>query len=109
MKRLTDRGVKMMLREQYESLVYRTLIETELKGENIMNARGLEVTRKRDSEHGMKGEKMTIQSVEQRGGQVIVHLVSPENVSPPNVPQPAGMNHPTQEYTLEQFESNFEV
>lgn len=109
MKRLSESSIKRMLREQYESIVYKTLIETELKEKDIMDAAGLEVTRKRDSSQGKKGEKLTIHSVERRDGTVIVKLVSPENIVAPITPQSAGMNQPTQEYTLEEFESNFEV
>lgn len=109
MNRSSDREIKRMLREQYESLIYRTLIESEIKEKDIMDAAGLEVTRKRDSSRGKKGDKLTIHSVERRDGSVIVKLVSPENIVAPITPQSAGLNQPTQEYTLEEFESNFEV
>lgn len=105
----SHRNMIRILREQYESIVYKTLIESELKEKEIMDAAGLEVTRKRDSSHGMKGEKLTIHSVERRDGRVIVKLVSPENVVSPAVHQPAGASQPTQDYTLEDFESHFEV
>lgn len=105
----SHRNIIRMLREQYESIVYKALIESELKEKEIMDAAGLEVTRKRDSGRGKKGEKLTIHSVEKRDNQVIVKLVSPENVVSPIALQPAGMSQPTQEYTLEDFESNFDV
>lgn len=109
MRRLTEGSIKRMLREQYESLVYKTLIESELKEKDIIDAAGLEVTRKRDSKSGRKGEKLTIHSVERRDGRVIVKLISPDSIVAPVTPQSASMNQPTQEYTLEEFESNFEV
>ena len=99
-----------MLREQYESLVYSALIESELKEKEIMDAAGLEVTRKRDGNGGKKGDKCTIHSVEKRqDGRVVVRLVSPENIVAPITNQSTNANQPTQEYTLEDFESNFEV
>jgi len=99
-----------VLREQYESLVYSTLIETELKEKEIMDAAGLEVTRKRDGNGGKKGDKCTIHSVEKRpDGRVVVRLVSPENIVAPITAPNMNSNQPTQEYTLEDFESNFEV
>jgi hypothetical protein len=107
--KVTEKGIKMMMREQYESLIYRTLIESEIKEKDIMNAKGLEVTRKRDSSQGKKGEKLTISSVERQGGSVVIKLVSPENVVAPTAASNAGMNQPTQDYNLEDFESHFEI
>ena len=99
-----------LMREQYESIVYKALIESEIKETQIMDAAGLEVTRKRDSNGGKKGDKCTIHSVERRAdGKVVVRLISPENISGPITMQSLNMNQPTQEYTLEDFESNFEV
>ncbi len=109
METLNNHKVKRILREQYESMIYKVLIETELKEKQIMDAAGLEVTRSRDSDRGKKGDKLTIHSVERRGGSVIVKLVSPDNIVAPITPKSSGMNLPTQEYTLEEFESNFEV
>jgi len=107
-----DQHRKMIkiLREQYESLVYSALIETELKEKEIMDAAGLEVTRKRDGKGGKKGDKCTIHSVEKRpDGRVVVRLISPENIVAPVTTPAMNMNQPTQEYTLEDFESHFEV
>lgn len=109
MSRSSDRKIIGMIREQYESLVYRALIETEIKDSQIMHAAGLEVTRKKDSAGGRKGEKLTIHSVEKRGDETIVKLVSPDNITAPITPMSAGLNQPTQEYTLQKFEDEFEV
>lgn len=109
MRSRSDQQVIGIMREQYESRIYRVLIESSLKGGQIMGAAGLEVTRKRDGKGGVKGEKYTIHSVEKRGGEVIVKLVSPENVSAPVPGQPLSPSQPTQEYTLEEFEDNFDV
>jgi hypothetical protein len=110
MTKITHATMKRMLREQYESKVYSVLIETELKEKEIMDAAGLEVTRKRDGNGGKKGDKCTIHSVEKRAdGRVVVRLISPENITGPITMQSIGASQPTQEYTLEDFESNFEV
>lgn len=110
MRDQSHRKVIKVLREQYESLVYSTLIETELKEKEIMDAAGLEVTRTRDGNGGKKGDKCTIHSVEKRtDGRVVVRLISPENIVAPITTQATNPNQPTQEYTLEDFERNFEV
>lgn len=110
MRSESHKSVIRIMREQYESIIYTTLIESELKEREIMDAAGLEVTRSKDGSGGKKGDKFTIHSVERRANnQVIVRLISPENVTGPITSAPADVNQPTQEYTLEEFESNFDI
>jgi hypothetical protein len=110
MRKNSHAKIIKVLREQYESLVYSTLIESEIKEKEIMDAAGLEVTRTRDGNGGKKGDKCTIHSVEKRqDGRVVVRLISPENIVAPVTLPATNVNQPTQEYTLEDFESNFEI
>jgi hypothetical protein len=96
MKRRKDRIVEIM-REQYESRIYSTLLEMELSrsGKEILNAAGLEVTEK------STGDKYTIHSVVPSEHGLKISVMSATDVTGPMI------GTPTKSYSLEEFEAKF--
>ncbi len=86
-----------LIREQYESRIYATLLEMELSksGKEILHAAGLEVTEK------STGEKFTIHSVTSTDQGLKISVMSPDDVTGPMV------GTPTRSYSLEEFEAKF--
>jgi len=109
MRNMSEKKIINLIREQYEQVIYSTLLEMDVvsSGGKILIDAGLEVTNVKT------GEKFTIQSVQKHGKHVTVSLVSPENVTGPitsaggsTVVSPG--QHP-QIYDIEDFEKNFKV
>jgi len=96
MKRRKD-GIIEIMREQYESRIYSTLLEMELSksGKEILNAAGLEVTEK------STGEKFTIHSVIPTEHGLKISVMSATDITGPMV------GTPTKSYSLEEFEAKF--
>jgi hypothetical protein len=96
MKRRRD-GIVEIMREQYESRIYSTLLEMELSksGKEILNAAGLEVTEK------STGEKFTIHSVIPTEQGLKISVMSATDITGPMV------GTPTKSYSLEEFEAKF--
>jgi len=96
MRRKKD-GIIEIMREQYESRIYSTLLEMELSksGKEILNAAGLEVTEK------STGDKYTIHSVVPTEHGLKISVMSATDVTGPMV------GTPTKSYSLEEFEAKF--
>lgn len=96
MRRKND-GIVEIMREQYESRIYTTLLEMELSksGKEILNAAGLEVTEK------STGDKYTIHSVIPTDQGLKISVMSATDITGPM------MGAPTKSYSLEEFEAKF--
>jgi hypothetical protein len=97
------------MREQYESHLYSTLLEMDVTtaGGKILIDAGLEVTNVKT------GEKLTVQGVHKNGKDVVVSLVSPENITGPITSDSGDTvvspGQRPQTYSLEEFEKKFKV
>ncbi len=109
MRKSSDKKIIQLMRESYEQRVFSTLLEMEVigSGGKIRIDAGLEVT-------DMKtGEKYTVQSVQKNGSDVMVNLISPENITGPITSDGAqtlvspGQN--SHSYSIEDFEKKFKV
>jgi hypothetical protein len=105
----SERKIINLMREQYESHLYSTLLEMDVTaaGGKLLIDAGLEVTNVKTK------EKLTVQSVNKRGGDITVSLVSPENVTGPITSTDGetivSPGQSPQVYTLDEFEKNFKV
>lgn len=109
MRNRSDRQIISIMREQYESRIYTTLIESELKGKHIKLANNLEVTRKRDGLDGEKNEKYTIHSVYEEDGRVYVKLIPPPKTAAAGAAMSLQDPKDFPTYDLDTFNANFEV
>lgn len=109
MRKSSDKKIISMMRESFENRIYSTLLEMEVVGAGgkIRVDAGLEVTDVKT------GEKFTVQSVQKNGKDVIVNLISPENITGPITSSGAqtlvspGQN--SHSYSIEEFEKKFKV
>jgi hypothetical protein len=110
MRSRSEKKVIGLIREQFESRLFSTLLEMDVigAGGKVMVDAGLEVTNKKTK------QKFTVQSVSKdEGGAVKVSLISPENVTGP-ITSTAGQTivspgQSPQVYTIDEFERDFEV
>jgi hypothetical protein len=109
MRNKSEKKIIDLIREQYENIIYSTLLEMDATaaGGKILVDAGLEVTNIKT------GEKFTIQSVQKNGSNVTVSIISPENITGPitsgnGTTVVAAGQHP-QIYSIEDFEKNFKV
>jgi hypothetical protein len=109
MRSRSEKKIINLIREQYEQIIYSTLLEMDVmsSGGKVLIDAGLEVTNIKT------GEKFTIQSVQKNGNHVTVSLVSPENVTGP-ITSAGGSTvvspgQRPQIYDIEDFEKKFKV
>jgi hypothetical protein len=98
-----------MIRESYEQQIYSTLLEMDVTtaGGKILVDAGLEVTEIKT------GKKFTVQSVQKNGNDVIVNLISPENIAGPitSVGSSTSVSpgQPSHSCSIEEFEKKYKV
>jgi len=105
----SERSVIRMIRENYEQQIYSTLLEMDVTaaGGKILVDAGLEVT------EISTGKKFTVQSVQKNGKDVIVNLISPENIAGPitsiNAVTNVSPGQPAHACSIEEFEKKYKV
>ena len=110
MRSRSEKKIIGLLREQFESRLFSTLLEMDVTGAGgkILVDAGLEVTNKKTK------QKFTVQGVSKsEDGTMKIGLISPENITGP-ITSAAGQtvvspNQSPQVYTIEEFERDFEV